>query len=118
MENQVVVPHAETEGISYGIVYDYILHHLMTGREDKELNRYVNDYCKCYIRHKATIPVYKGLHKLYQKKAWQFGCWHVFMVLTIISIISRFGNPSKLLGWLNNMRWRVKRLSSKKIIHR
>lgn len=100
-----------TEGINYSVVYDDILHHLTLGREKKELNFYVNDFCKCYLRHKATIPSYEGVHKLYRENAWKYGCWSVYLILVTIRIIGYFGNPSGILECLNALRWKWKRMT-------
>ena len=97
-----------TEGRDYGIIYSDMLHHLTSGRESKELNRYVNDFCKCYLRHKAMIPTYKELHRIFTKSAWQYGCWYVCMVLTVVAVISRLGNPMEILKTMNMVRWMMK----------
>lgn len=93
-----------TEGRDYGFIYGDMLHHLTSGRENKELNRYVNDFCKCYLKHKAMIPAYKDLHRRYAKSAWRYGCWYVYMVLIIVAVISRLGNPMGILKRINMVR--------------
>ena len=99
-----------TDGISYEIIYDEILHHQTAGRESKELTCYLKNFCKFYLKHKTTIPAYKDLHGLYRMQSRQFGCWYAYLVLIVVGVIGYFGNPAGFLRWLNAMRRKVKRI--------
>lgn len=98
-----------TEGNSFQIIFDDILHHLTSGKENFELQYYLYIFCKRYLMFVDVVPSFHQTGKLYRECAKQNGCWYVYMVLAVIGVIGHFGNPSKILGWLNTMRWKIKR---------
>ena len=97
-----------TEGNSFQILFDDILHHLSPGKEKFELQNYLYMFCKRYLAFVDVVPSFHQTGKLYRKCAKQYGCWYVYMVLIAIGVIGHLGNPSKILGWLNTMRWKWK----------
>lgn len=98
-----------TEGNSFQIIFDDILHHLTPDKEKFELQNYLYIFCKRYLMFVDVVPSFHHTSKLYRKRAKQYACWYVYMVLAAIGVISHFGNPSKILGWLNAMRWKIKK---------
>ena len=61
-----------------------------------------------YLAFVDVVPSFHQTGKLYRKCAKQYGCWYVYMVLIAIGVIGHLGNPSKILEWLNTMRWKWK----------
>ena len=98
-----------TEGNSFQIIFDDILHHLTTNKEKFELQNYLYMFCKRYLTFVDGVPSFRNTGKFYRKRAKQYGCWYAYMVLVTIGVIGHFGNPSKILGWLNAMRWKIKK---------
>lgn len=96
-------------GNSYSIIYEDVLQHLTSGRENKELSRYLAGFCKCYLQHKKDIVLYNDLYRLYRDHCRQYGCWYSYLVLSVVSIIGSFGNPNGFLRQLNSIRWKCKR---------
>lgn len=100
-----------TKGNSYQIIFDDILHHLTPAEETFELQNYLYMFCKRYLLFVRDVPTLHHTGKLYRERAKQYGCWYVYIVLVAIGFISHFGNPSKILGWLNDMRWKWNRIN-------
>ena len=98
-----------TEGESFQNIFDDILHHLTPAKEKFELQNYLYMFCKRYLSFVDDVPSFRHTGKLYRERAKQYGCWYAYMVLVAIGVIGHFGNPSKILGWLNAMRWKVNR---------
>lgn len=98
-----------TEGESFQNIFDDILHHLTPAKEKFELQNYLYMFCKRYLSFVSDVPTLHHTLKLYRKCAKQHGCWYVYAVLIIVGVIGHFGYPSKILGWLNDMRWKVNR---------
>lgn len=97
-----------TEGNSFQIIFDDILHHLTPAKETFELQNYLYMFCKRYLAFVSDVPTLHNTLILYRKRAKQYGCWYVYVVLVTVGAIGHFGNPSKILGWLNNIRWKLK----------
>lgn len=102
----------KTEGNSFRIIFDDILHHLTPAKEKFELQSYLYMFCKRYLAFVSDVPALHNILKLYGKRAKQHACWYIYMVLIAIGVIGHFGNPSIFLSRLNNLRWRVKRMKS------
>ena len=102
-----------TEGNSFRIIFDDILHHLTPDQEKFELQNYLYMFCKRYLSFVGDVPTLHETAKLYRKRAKQYDCSYVYAVLVAIGIIGHIGNPSKILGWLNVFRWKVRRKKSK-----
>ena len=96
------------KGESYKIIYSEILANLTPGRENKDLERYVTGFCKCYLDYKSSIPEYHHLHRVYRECSKMYDCWSIYLILVTIRIIGYFGNPSSILECLNALRWKWK----------
>ena len=59
---------------SFLIIYEEILNHLTAGRERKELNGYVEGFCKHYMKYKGYEPDYKDLYQRYKQDTKRYGC--------------------------------------------
>lgn len=105
-----------TEGNSFRIIFDDILHHLTAEKEKFELQNYLYMFCKRYLAFVDSVPSFHETNKRYRERAKQHGCWYVYMVLVVIGVIAHFGNPSKILGWLNNLRWKWKKNHGKRLM--
>jgi glycosyltransferase involved in cell wall biosynthesis len=99
------------KGESYKIIYSEILANLTPGRENKDLERYVAGFCKCYLDFKSSIPEYHDLHREFMERSKHHDCWSVYLILITIRIIGYFGNPSRILECLNALRWKWKRMT-------
>ena len=92
----------------YPIMFDEILQNLTTEHECEEINGYLYYFIKRYVSYVKVVPEFKNTIRFYKAKAKQHHCWYVFVVLTIIAVISRFCNPMGILKKLNTIRWRLK----------
>ena len=101
-----------TEGNSFQIIFDDILHHLTPGKEKFELQNYLYMFCKRYLTFVDVVPSFRQTGKLYRERAKQYGCWYVCLVLTMVAVISHFGNPMEILKKMNSVRWRIRGKSS------
>ena len=99
------------KGESFIIIYSEILNNLTSGRENKDLERYVAGFCKCYLDYKSSIPEYHHLHRVYRECSKLYDCWSVYLILVTIRIIGYFGNPSGILECLNALRWKWKQMT-------
>ena len=102
-----VRPHSITNTIdhkglaeSYSIIYDEILHNLTAGREQLELNRFVEGFCRRYLEHKDTIPMYKTLMREYKKCSKQNRMKTVQIKLEFASVL---GYIPRSVGFLRMM---------------
>lgn len=107
----------EVEGKNYLAVYDDMVHHLTPGREDKELKRYVNHFCRCYLSYKSLFPGYKKLYGLYLKKAFRHHSWYSSLALVPVGVMGLFGNPNRVFEPLNSIRGRLMRFLKGKDRH-
>jgi glycosyltransferase involved in cell wall biosynthesis len=98
----------ETVGC-YAVIFDEILYHLTAGREQEEIKGFLYYFIKRYVSYVKIAPEFKDTIRLYKRKAQQYHCWYGYVVLSVASGIGYIGNPMKLLGWLNGLRWRMKR---------
>lgn len=95
-------------GKSEVIVYDEILHNLTAGKERDELYGLLYNFCEVLANYMRCTPELKRIQREYRQVAWQHGCWYVCLVLTIVAVISRFGNPMVILKKLNMVRWWIR----------
>ena len=93
----------------YAVMFDEIMHHLTAGREQEEIKGFLYYFIKRYVSYVKIAPEFKDTIRLYKRKAQQYHCWCEYVVLSVASGIGNIGNPMKLLGWLNGLRWRMKR---------
>ena len=96
------------KGKSEVIVYDEIFHNLTVGKEREELYGFLYNFCEALANYLRRTPDLKRIQHLYNKLAWQYGSWYVCMVLNVVALISRFGNPKGILKRMNTVRWRLK----------
>lgn len=99
------------KGDSYKSIYYEILANLTPRRENKDLERYVTGFCKCYLDFKSSIPEYYDLHREFMERSKHHDCWSVYLILVTIRIIGYFGNPSGILRCLNALRWKWKQMT-------
>lgn len=93
----------------YALSFDEIFHNLTIGREQEEIEGYLYYFIKRYFSYVKIVPTLKDTIRLYRTKAKHYHCWYVYAVLFATSIVGHFGNPSKLLGWMNGIRWKLKK---------
>ena len=101
------------KGKSEVIVYEEILHNLTEGKERDELYGFLYNFSEVLANYLRCTPELKRIQREYKHLAWQYGCWYVCMVLTVVAVISRFGNPMGILKKMNALRWILKG----KVIH-
>ena len=89
-------------------VYDEILHNLTEGKERDELYGFLYNFCEVLANYIRCTPELKRILQTYKKLALKYGSLYVYMVLTVVATISRFGNPMGILKKLNSLRWRIK----------
>lgn len=94
----------------YTAMFDEILHNLTAGKERVEIEGYLYYFIRRYVSYVKIVPAFKETLRLYKEKARQYSCWYVYSILTIAGIVGGLGNPLGLLDWMNNMRWKNKRL--------
>ena len=97
-------------GENFKIVYDEILHNLTTGKEKDELRGHLYFFCKTYLQRIKPFPEFRETLDLFIDQARFNGCWYECIVLSIIAVISKFGNPLIILKPMNNLRWKLRRL--------
>ena len=90
-------------------VYDEILHNLTIGKERGELYGFLYNFSEVLANYLRCTPELNRIQREYRQISLQFGCWYVCLVLTIVAVISRFGNPMGILKKMNSVRWKVKR---------
>lgn len=93
----------------YTVMFDEILLNLSAGKERGEIEGFLYYFIRRYVSYVKNVPAFRNCLRLYKAKAKKNGCWYAYSVLVVGGIIGRFGNPSGLLDWMNNMRWRLKR---------
>jgi glycosyltransferase involved in cell wall biosynthesis len=98
-------------GNSYHIIYQDILNHLTRGHEKTELSGYAYGFCKPYCIYVNEVPALKDTYNLYRQQAKRFKCWYVYILLTLVGVLRRLGNPMGLLKLLHTIRWRLMELS-------
>lgn len=95
---------------NFRIVYDEILHNLTTGKEKEELRGHLYIFCKTYMECVKSFPAFQEMLDLFITQARSNGCWYECVVLKIIAVISKFGNPLIILEPMDNLRWKVNKL--------
>ena len=93
----------------YTVIFDEIMLHLTTGREQEEIKGFLYYFIKRYVSYVKIVPAFDNTIHLYKAKAKQYHCWYVYVMLSVAGFVGRIGNPSRLLEWLNGMRWRLKK---------
>lgn len=94
-------------GESHVVIYADILNHLTRGKEKAELTYCVERFCKHYLTYKDTMTMYKSLHGLFTEQAKEYRCWYAYMVLMVVAMMGKMGNPMKLLSALHAVRWKL-----------
>ncbi|MBR7029705.1 MAG: glycosyltransferase family 2 protein [Prevotella sp.] len=97
-------------GNSCHIIYQDILNHLTRGDEKTELCGYAYGFCKPYCIYVNEVPALKDTYNLYRQQAKRFKCWYVYILLTLVGVVRRFGNPMGILKLLHTIRWRLMEL--------
>lgn len=95
----------------YVTSFNEILNNLSEGFERDEIEGFVYYFIKRYVAYVKIVPEFKESISLYMSRAKQFHCWYVYIILIVIFYFGRFGNPSKVLEWLNTVRWIMKKYS-------
>ena len=96
----------------YPIMFNEILQNLTIDHEREEINGYLYYFIKRYVSYVKVVSEFKETIRLYEAKAKQHGCWYVCLVLTMVAVISHFGNPMEILKKMNSVRWRIRGKSS------
>lgn len=92
----------------YVTSFNEILNNLSEAYERDEINGFLYYFIKRYVSYVRMVPEFKETTRLYKAQAVLYHCWKVYLVLSITSILGRFGNPLGLLEKLNTVRWRLK----------
>lgn len=77
------------KGNSYLFIFNAIFNNLSPQREKTELRGNLKLFYRVYSHYSHDIPAFNNLHSLYLKKAWRYGCWKEFFILSIIGIVCR-----------------------------
>ena len=96
-------------GGSYVVIYDEILNNLTMGKEKGELKGLQSTFCMVLANYYRCTPELLPVVKLYKRQAKHYNCWNTVLILTIVALVSRFGNPLGLLKLLNGLRWKFKK---------
>lgn len=88
-------------------IYQEILNNLTPGREQQELSGYVYGFCKPYCLYLDRVPELKDVYQLYLNQAGRFGCWYVCLILNVVGMLRKMGNPMGVLKWLHAIRWKL-----------
>ncbi len=91
---------SRNEGLNYCEIFEEILHNLTPSKEKGELNGYKYTFCVALAKYLKIVPELKTTFRLYQRKAKQFGCWNVYLLISFIAVVSRFCN---LLGVMKKL---------------
>ena len=94
----------------YAIIFNEIFHNLTESKEREEIEGFLYYFIKRYVSYVKIVPVLKETIRLYRNKAKQYHCWYVCVVLFVIGVIGHLGNPSCLLEWMNEIRWKLKKM--------
>lgn len=99
-------------GKNYCVIYDLILHNLTPGRESRELNIYVERFCKRYIEHRQEIPEYYVLMKEFRDLSRAYGNKTALRKLDVAKMMSKLPVRASTLQkvWQNTHRRRGENL--------
>lgn len=97
-----------TMSSSYAIIYNEILNHLTLGREEKELNRYVEGFCKRYLRYIGTVPDYDKLFGKFVLTTKKYRCINAYFKLRLIQMLKLIPSGLKVLLSLQDIRKKIK----------
>ena len=101
----------EKQGIALGNSFQFIiqdiLNHLTPDREKFEICGYIYSFCKPYCLCLDEVPGLKETYDLYMKKAKQYNCWYVCVLLTFYKVACKTGIPMSILKKLHIIRWRL-----------
>lgn len=103
-----ILVEAKPESVAcYAYSFNEIFNNLTEGREQEELKGYLYYFIKRYVSYVKIAPALKDTIKLYKTRTKQYKCWYEYMVLFVTSIFGRLGNPSRVLEWMNRIRWKI-----------
>ena len=100
----------KTVGVSNQLMYDEILHHLTPSNEHTELSGLVYAFCRFYCQYVNEVPTLYETYRLYRQQAKRFNCWYVYIILLLVGVVRRLGNPMGILKLLHTIRWRLMEL--------
>ena len=98
------------EGNSYSFIFNDFLNHLTPGREKIELCGNFHLFGRIYSQYYKDIPAFSDLHSLYRKQVWRYDCGKVYVLLSILGIMRKFGNPIKFIKWLHSIKFKIAKL--------
>lgn len=99
----------EKKGQANVEIFNEILQNLTPGKEAEELKGYQTTFCTVLANYYRYVPELKPVLQLYKKLAKQYGCRAVYFIISVVALLSRFGNPISLLEKLNTMRLKAKK---------
>lgn len=76
-------------GENYSTIYSVILQNLSNGRESRELNIYVDRFCKRYLEHREEISAYNDLMNEYKVLAERYNNRRVLYKLNVTAFLSK-----------------------------
>jgi len=97
-------------GNSFKVIYEDILQQLTEGWEAKELNCYVEGFCKRYLQYRTIIPEYENLYKVYSSKAQDFGCKEVLLKLRLAYMMGKVPFGLGILGMMKSAKTGVTKI--------
>ena len=80
-------------GLSYVVIFDEILHNLTPGDEKSELKGFHTTFCAQIANYYRCVPELKRVLQFYLKQARMFGCWKVYLTVSMAGLICHFVNP-------------------------
>lgn len=95
-------------GLSYANVFNDILNNLTPGKEKEELLGYQTTFCVVLSGYLRMVPELLPVLKFYKKQSVRYRAWAAYVTVSVTAFVSRFFNPARLLGWLNNLRNKLK----------
>lgn len=92
------------------LIFNEMLQNLTSGKEKSEIKGYLSTFCAVVANYTTSVIELKPLIRLYKKKAKQYGCRSVTIIITAVEFVSHFCNPYKILYVLNDFRFKLKSL--------
>ena len=102
------------KGNSFQIIFDEILNHLTVGKERQELNGYYDIFFGKYLSFVDDVPSFYDTLRLYRKRAKKYGCFYIYIALTILDNFGHSRIPRGVLKRLNKMWMKIRRRKRKK----
>lgn len=92
------------KGRGYAIIFDEMLHHLTPGQEAADLKGILPTFCSIIAIYFREVPELRPVMRMFRRQTRRYGCWSAFFTLVAVAIVSRFGNPKRMMSWMNRVR--------------